>query len=177
MRVVYYIFFIFIYIISAAAITCDDYSKDESKCLAASEDNVNCAFCKSAAVGTLCAKETDAKSLPSSVFQCEFSRSYNETGYNPSAAVDFANEYCAKDSEWLCAEFVAHALHHAGLFSGVTDYGNYKGYNLRMVTDLHKALKTLYGWYESSSGTVFIIIIILLLLLSLLLLFYHCYYH
>ena len=27
------------------------------------------------------------------------------------------------------------------------------GYNLRLVSDLHKALKTLYGWTQSSSGT------------------------
>jgi len=29
----------------------------------------------------------------------------------------------------------------------------YVGYNLRLVTDLHKALKALYGWTESSAGT------------------------
>ena len=40
-----------------------------------------------------------------------------------------------------------------GLFSGVTDYGNYKGYNLKYVPDLHQALKSLYGWTQSSSGT------------------------
>ena len=37
--------------------------------------------------------------------------------------------------------------------SNVTCYATYPGYNLRLVSDLHKALKTLYGWTQSSSGT------------------------
>lgn len=31
-------------------------------------------------------------------------------GYNGNAAVNWGNSYCNKDSEWLCAEFVARAL-------------------------------------------------------------------
>lgn len=67
-----------------------------------------------------------------------------------------------------------HYYHLGGLFDGVSDYGSYKGYNLRMVTDLHKALKSLYGWSESSSGTWcgsagqvlgFIIIIIIIIII------------
>lgn len=74
------------------------------------------------------------------------------TGYNVDAAVKYADSYCASHSEWLCAEFVARSLNAGGLFSGVTDYGNYKGYNLKYVPDLHQALKSLYGWTQSSSG-------------------------
>ena len=37
------------------------------------------------------------------------------------------------------------------MFPGVTDYGNYNGYNLRYVPDLHRALVH-YGWSASSSG-------------------------
>lgn len=77
---------------------------------------------------------------------------YNATAtYNAAAAVSYANSYCAKDSEWLCAEFVARALHAGGEFPDVKDYGNYNGYNLRYVPDLHKALIH-YGWTASSSG-------------------------
>ena len=38
------------------------------------------------------------------------------------------------------------------MFPGVSDYGNYNGYNLRYVPDLHQALLH-YGWSASSSGT------------------------
>jgi hypothetical protein len=31
-------------------------------------------------------------------------------GYSANAAVNWGNAYCGKDSEWLCAEFVARAL-------------------------------------------------------------------
>jgi hypothetical protein len=60
-------------------------------------------------------------------------------------------EYCGKDSKWLCAEFVARALHHAGMFPGVKDFGSYKGYNLRLVSSLHKALQH-YGWKAHGHG-------------------------
>lgn len=72
--------------------------------------------------------------------------------YNPSGAVSWGNSNCGAHSEWLCAEFVARALHAGGEFAGVTDYGNYNGYNLRMVSGLHSALLH-YGWSGSSSGT------------------------
>ena len=71
--------------------------------------------------------------------------------YSPSTAVSWADDRCATHSEWLCAEFVAHSLHAAGMFPGVEDYGNYNGYNLKWVPDLHKAL-THYGWSKSSTG-------------------------
>ena len=37
------------------------------------------------------------------------------------------------------------------MWPDVTDYGNYHGYNLRYVPDLHSALKN-YGWTQSSVG-------------------------
>lgn len=42
-------------------------------------------------------------------------------------------------------------LCQGGMFPGVTDYGNYNGFNLRYVPDLHRALVH-YGWSASSSG-------------------------
>jgi hypothetical protein len=52
--------------------TCESYSSDKDKCLASSENDVPCSYCTSAAVGSLCAPESDTKSLPSSVFHCDF---------------------------------------------------------------------------------------------------------
>jgi hypothetical protein len=36
-------------------------------------------------------------------------------GYNGGSAVNWGNAYCGRDSEWLCAEFVARALHEVTL--------------------------------------------------------------
>lgn len=74
------------------------------------------------------------------------------TTYDPNAALNYAHSHCGTNSEWLCAEFVARSLHAGGEFPGVTDYGNYNGYNLRLVSDLHKALVRA-GWSASSQGT------------------------
>lgn len=71
--------------------------------------------------------------------------------YNPSAAVSWANGNCG-GTQGLCAEFVARALHQGGEFAGVSDYGNWNGYNLKYVPDLHRALLA-SGWSASSSGT------------------------
>lgn len=60
--------------------TCDTYSKDKDQCMKAEEGGVPCAYCTSAAVGGLCAPETDARGLPSSVFACDYQlivKSYN----------------------------------------------------------------------------------------------------
>jgi hypothetical protein len=51
--------------------TCDSYTTEKT-CMAGNSDGVNCAWCNSAAVGSTCFLETDAKGLPSSVFQCEY---------------------------------------------------------------------------------------------------------
>ena len=81
------------------------------------------------------------------------SAEYNASAltYSVDTAVGWANSHCGSNSEWLCAEFVARALNAAGEFAGVSDYGNYNGYNLRYVPDLHKALVH-YGWAASGSG-------------------------
>lgn len=57
------------------ATTCDG-NASKSACLAAKENGVKCAWCSSAAVGSTCFVETDAKSLPSSVFTCEYQPAY-----------------------------------------------------------------------------------------------------
>lgn len=57
------------------ATTCDG-NTSKSSCLASKEGGVKCAWCSSAAVGSTCFVETDAKSLPSSVFTCEFQPAY-----------------------------------------------------------------------------------------------------
>jgi len=58
--------------VSTSATTCEPLKTSESKCLSSSEGGVPCAFCTSGAVGASCMVETDAKSLPSSVFVCEY---------------------------------------------------------------------------------------------------------
>ena len=79
--------------------------------------------------------------------QCCVKGSPTPSSYNADKAVSWGNSYCAQDSEWLCAEFVARALHAGGEFPGLTDYGNYNGYNLRYVSQLHKCLLGL-GWKQ-----------------------------
>jgi len=61
--------------------TCDSFSSDKDQCLQSEEEGVPCAYCNSAAVGGLCAPETDAKGLPPSVFACEYQASAKS--YNP----------------------------------------------------------------------------------------------
>ena len=58
-----------------AATTCDSFNSDENKCLTASEGGAKCAYCTSAAVGSECLTEADAKGLPSAVFQCSYAAS------------------------------------------------------------------------------------------------------
>jgi hypothetical protein len=53
-----------------------DSNKSKSSCLSSTESGVKCSWCSSAAVGSTCFLETDAKSLPSSVFTCDFQASY-----------------------------------------------------------------------------------------------------
>ena len=49
---------------------------DESKCMSSSEGGEACAWCSSGAVGTSCQKESEAKTLPSAVFECEYQTAY-----------------------------------------------------------------------------------------------------
>lgn len=60
-------------IFSSVQAGCDSNTK-ESACLSASADGQKCSWCTSAAVGATCFPESDAKSLPSSVFQCEYQK-------------------------------------------------------------------------------------------------------
>jgi hypothetical protein len=57
---------------NSSATTCDMYKNDHDKCMTSSEDGIPCSYCTSAAVGALCAKQTDTKGLPPSVFKCEY---------------------------------------------------------------------------------------------------------
>lgn len=61
--------------------------KSHDSCMAASEDGEACSWCESAAVDDACYKESDAKSLPSSVFFCE---------YAPVSLLDMGSKYLAK---------------------------------------------------------------------------------
>lgn len=45
----------------------------------------------------------------------------------------WANSYCAQNPEWLCAEFVARALHVGGVFGGGAFDVNWNGYSLIWV--------------------------------------------
>jgi hypothetical protein len=64
----------------SAAAVCDEYATS-STCLAGAIPGDKCAWCKSAAVGNTCFSVSDAKSLPSSVFQCTFPAALQQTGY------------------------------------------------------------------------------------------------
>lgn len=55
--------------------TCDAIT-DEATCMSSMQGDEACAWCTSGAVGTSCQTERDAKSLPSSVFECEYQKAY-----------------------------------------------------------------------------------------------------
>jgi hypothetical protein len=55
------------------AATCETYTS-EKNCMASSEGSDHCSWCSSAAAGKLCMKESDAKTLPTSVFACEYAK-------------------------------------------------------------------------------------------------------
>lgn len=61
--------------VSAAATSCDEY-KNEKSCMSGKVGDEKCSWCKSAAVGATCFVESDAKSLPSSVYACEYQKNY-----------------------------------------------------------------------------------------------------
>ncbi len=95
------------------------------------------------AISGYCAGPSDVK--------CCVAGGPSPSGYNPDATVSWANSQCGVNSQWLCAEFAAMAVHAGGAFPGLTDYTNYKGYNLRWVSQLHKALVA-EGWTVSGQG-------------------------
>jgi hypothetical protein len=54
----------------------------ESACMKSSSGEEKCSWCNSAAVGGTCFVESDAKALPTSVFQCEYQKAaYSMRGY------------------------------------------------------------------------------------------------
>merc|ERR1711871_44766 len=103
--------------------------------------------------------------------------------YNAKDAVEWSNKHCdgsgsechcgsgvgsgcepfSGSSTCQCAEFVAHSLCHGGMFSdclggtcspGTSKYGDRKGYNLRLGSDLHSKLKGKKGWKEVSKSHI-----------------------
>ena len=58
-----------------AATTCDGLTSEKS-CMSSAFDGQKCSWCTSGAVGATCFNEADAKTLPSSVFQCEYQKAY-----------------------------------------------------------------------------------------------------
>ena len=56
---------------------CESYTSHDD-CMSGSEDGETCAWCKSAAVSASCAKKSQAETLPTSVFQCEYQAWYME---------------------------------------------------------------------------------------------------
>lgn len=70
-------FLLLLLLVALMAVTvradCDAYGSDQTKCLKSTgSDGVSCAYCTSGAVGGECLSETDAKSLPTSVFRCTY---------------------------------------------------------------------------------------------------------
>lgn len=79
----------------AAASTCDSLTSEKS-CMAGSESGEHCSWCSSAAAGKLCLKESDAKTLPTSVFECE----YVKTFYTAATCDSYTSEKtCMSNSE------------------------------------------------------------------------------
>lgn len=71
------------------ASTCEAIT-DEKTCMSSSEGSEACAWCSSGAVGTSCQKESEAKQLPSAVFECEYQTAYaayTTTSDNDNAGV------------------------------------------------------------------------------------------
>ena len=58
---------------TGATVECDTVTSEKT-CLVSSSATEKCSWCNSAAVGGTCFPESDAKSLPSSVFQCEYQK-------------------------------------------------------------------------------------------------------
>mmetsp|Transcript_6597 Transcript_6597/g.10795 ORF Transcript_6597/g.10795 Transcript_6597/m.10795 type:complete len:151 (+) Transcript_6597:72-524(+) len=54
---------------------CETYT-DHDSCMSATQEGETCAWCKSAAVSASCAVKSQAETLPSSVFQCEYQAWY-----------------------------------------------------------------------------------------------------
>jgi len=88
---------------------------------------------------------------PSNIQCCVGGPGPTPSGYNAGAAVNWANGNCGGDPDYGCSQFAAMAAHAGGAFPGLTSYTNYNGYNLRWVSQLHRALLD-EGWHESGQG-------------------------
>lgn len=73
-----------------AASSCDEFTTEKS-CMSGSAAGSKCSWCSSAAVGSTCFPEADAKSLPSSVFSCKFQMVYG-------AGADSCDKYTTQKS-------------------------------------------------------------------------------
>ena len=98
-----------------------------------------CTSKKGTSVPSYCAGPAD--------LQCCVTGVTPSTGYDASKAVAWANSECDKDEQWGCSDFVARVLAAGGEFPGFVDSGNWNGYNLRWVGQLHKALLG-QGWKQ-----------------------------
>jgi len=106
---------------------CSDYSKNQASCLKSSEDGVKCSFCSSAAAGTTCMKETDAKTLPSSVFQCTYQSAVSQS-YNASVSVtgaqyglDFSTAASSSASSCFASNSITYVVPRGYRSSGSVD--------------------------------------------------------
>lgn len=59
-------------VFASAANTCDQYTTQKTCLSGVQADNDKCSWCSSAAAGANCFSQTEAKSLPSSIFHCEY---------------------------------------------------------------------------------------------------------
>ena len=104
---------------------CSDYSKNQASCLKSSEDGVKCSFCSSAAAGTTCMKETDAKTLPSSVFQCTYqagvSQSYNASVAGAQYGLDFSSAASSSSASCFVSNGFTYVVPRGYRSSGAVD--------------------------------------------------------
>jgi len=75
-----------------------------------------------------------------------------------TSTVNWANGNCAASQGWECAEFTARAIAAGGFIPGLSPsassstYGDWDGYNLRIVESLHDYLSQKLGWREQSTN-------------------------
>jgi hypothetical protein len=89
--------------------------------MAASADGVKCSWCSSGAVGSACYPETDAKSLPTSIFYCKYQSVYHA---KPMSCDDYTSTDTCNAGEILgdrCVwcEGLESALAPSGCYSSV----------------------------------------------------------
>ena len=103
-----------------------------------------CSSKKGTSVPSYCAGPAD--------LQCCVTGITPSSGYDASKAVAWANAECDQNEQWGCSDFVARVLAAGGEFPGFVDSGNWNGYNLRWVSQLHQALLG-QGWKQVGDRT------------------------